>query len=390
MAGAGWRQFTVGQLLTSAQVQTFLQDQSVQVHASAAARSSALGTAVSEGMVSYRTDDKALELYAGSAWTPVMQGRNAVINGAFDFWQRGTSFTNATTYTADRWSCSRDGSTTINVTQQTFTPGTAPVAGYEAQYFMRIASTVVSAATFYAGYKVEDVRSFAGQTVTLSYWAKANTPVSNTPLYVQNFGTGGSSAVVVANLATHSITTSWQRFSVTFTLGSIAGKTIGTNNCLELQVIRSATTANVDIWGVQLEAGSVATPFQRNAENLQGELAACQRYYEKSFDPETAPSNGPNTTSFLTTRGLLGGVSLNVGDSLSVPFKVSKRAVPTITLFGNSNGHFGYTTTSAGLTFNANAWGVGNIGVSSFTGQQGVVNNTLVVVQGHWVASAEL
>jgi hypothetical protein len=344
MAGAGWRQFTVGQLLTSAQVQTFLQDQAVQVFASAAARSSALGTAVSAGMVSYRADDRALELYAGSAWQPVLQGRNAIINGGMDIWQRGTSFTNATTYTADRWSCSRDGSTTINVTQQTFTPGTAPVAGYEAQYFMRIASTVVSAATFYAGYKVEDVRSFAGQTVTLSYWAKANTPVSNTPLYVQNFGTGGSSAVVVANLATHSITTSWQRFSVTFTLGSIAGKTIGTNNCLELQVIRAATTANVDLWGVQLEAGSVATPFSLAGGTLQGELAACQRYYYRN--------NGVQTYSRFAQGGSWEAASARMYQT--VQFPVSMRTAPTSTEISNLGVYDGTTiigVSSASITF---------------------------------------
>jgi hypothetical protein len=68
MAGAGWRSFSAGAVLTAAQVQTYLQDQTVQVHASAAARSSALGTAVSAGMVSYRADGTALEYYNGSAW----------------------------------------------------------------------------------------------------------------------------------------------------------------------------------------------------------------------------------------------------------------------------------------------------------------------------------
>lgn len=69
MPGAGWRTFTAGAVLTAAQVQTFLQDQAVQVYASSAARSSALGTAVSAGMVSYLTAGQQMDYYNGTSWT---------------------------------------------------------------------------------------------------------------------------------------------------------------------------------------------------------------------------------------------------------------------------------------------------------------------------------
>jgi hypothetical protein len=69
MAGAGWRTFSAGAVLTAAQVQTYLQDQVVQVYASSAARSSALGTAVSSGMLSYVTTGQQLDYYNGSSWT---------------------------------------------------------------------------------------------------------------------------------------------------------------------------------------------------------------------------------------------------------------------------------------------------------------------------------
>jgi len=68
MAGLGRKVFTAGEVLTAANVQGYLQDQVVQVHASAAARSSALGSAVSTGMVSYRADGTVVEFYNGSAW----------------------------------------------------------------------------------------------------------------------------------------------------------------------------------------------------------------------------------------------------------------------------------------------------------------------------------
>ncbi len=69
MAGSGWRTFTSGAVLTAAQVQNFLQDQVVQVYATTAARSSALGTAVSNGMMSFITTGAQLDYYNGAGWT---------------------------------------------------------------------------------------------------------------------------------------------------------------------------------------------------------------------------------------------------------------------------------------------------------------------------------
>lgn len=71
MAGLGRKTFTAGEVLTAANVQGYLMDQTVMVFAGTAARSSALGTAVSAGMLSYRTDESALEYYNGSSWSAV-------------------------------------------------------------------------------------------------------------------------------------------------------------------------------------------------------------------------------------------------------------------------------------------------------------------------------
>lgn len=69
MAGAGWRSFTAGAVLTAAQIQTYLQDQAVQVYATSAARSSALGTSVATGMVSFVTATEGLDVYTHGTWT---------------------------------------------------------------------------------------------------------------------------------------------------------------------------------------------------------------------------------------------------------------------------------------------------------------------------------
>ena len=69
MAGSGWRTFSAGAVLTAAQVQNYLQDQVVQVYATTSARSSALGTSVSAGMVSFITGTEGLDVYTHGSWT---------------------------------------------------------------------------------------------------------------------------------------------------------------------------------------------------------------------------------------------------------------------------------------------------------------------------------
>jgi hypothetical protein len=262
-------------------------DQSVMTFADSASRGSAIGTAT-EGMVSYLNNTNSLELYDGSSWGQLNPSSgNAIINGAFDIWQRGTAVStgvdNTQFYTADRFFVQRDGTgSTATVTRQTFTPGAAPVAGYEGQFFFRFDQTVAGSggATSQVRQFIEDVRSFAGQTITVSFFAKADSArtLRGTAI-VQAFGSGGSTAVsqVGSDIA---ITTSWARYSQTFTLDSVSGKTIGAGSALGITIrLPLNVVQTIDIWGVQVEAGSTATPFRRNANSLQGELAACQRYY---------------------------------------------------------------------------------------------------------------
>jgi hypothetical protein len=209
-------------------------------------------------------------------------GKNKIINGDFGVWQRGTSITvptGTTTYTTDRYYAFSDHSSgTASVSRQTFSPGTAPVAGYEGQYFARW--TQGTGATYWEfAQKIEDVRTYAGQTVTFSFWAKASASASINLLISQIFGSGGSGAVTVSSTA--SITTSWARYSATLNVPSISGKTIGTGSSLQVYINQSTpvNSLQIDFWGWQVEAGSVATAFQTATGTIQGELAACQRYF---------------------------------------------------------------------------------------------------------------
>jgi hypothetical protein len=213
-------------------------------------------------------------------------GKNKILNGDFGIWQRGTSFSNpaAGDFNADRWLVSVNGTgVTRTISRQTFTAGTAPVSGYEGSYFLRYAVSVIGTATANnLIQKIEDVQTYAGQTISLSFWAKAASGFTMpAPVIGQNFGSGGSGSVYTSvTMNSTSIGTSWARYTGSVSVPSIAGKTIGTGSNLELTIQGlGAGTFTLDIWGVQVEAGSIATPFQTATGTKQGELAACQRYY---------------------------------------------------------------------------------------------------------------
>lgn len=216
-------------------------------------------------------------------------GKNKIINGNFSVNQRSFTTTSTTGYTFDRWYAIIVGASQT-YTPQTFTPGTAPVAGYEGSTFLRMVTVGGASNLATINQRIEDVRTFAGQTMTLSFWAKA---ASGTPriglLTNQNFGSGGSSTVNVSDTFL-TIGTSWARYSFTVAIPSIAGKTIGAGSYLEFQIQPNNAfwavgqqTGTFDIWGVQAEAGNRATPFQTaSGGSIQGELAMCQRYYYRA------------------------------------------------------------------------------------------------------------
>ena len=272
-------------------------------------------------------------------------GKNKIINGDFGVWQRGTTFNSilAGVYSTDRFQLSFDGTgATRNVTRQTFTPGTAPQAGYEGKYFLRIDQTVAGTGGTFASLvqKIEDVRTFAGQTITLSFWAKANTNVSfyNIPGVQQQFGSGGSASVTTNATGTAAaLTTSWQRFNYQIAVPSISGKTIGTDGTDAVQitirtVLNSAIT--IDFWGVQVEVGSKATPFQTaSGGSIQNELAMCQRYYQKSFPQGTAPATNAGRTGAVENFAIRAAGALGIS---FVRFPVIMRGTPTVTMFNPS------------------------------------------------------
>ena len=218
---------------------------------------------------------------SGGAVNPFAAGKNKIINGDFNIWQRGTSST-TNGFLADRFNAGFGAATSYSQSRQTFAPGTAPVAGYEGKYFWRANITNVGSETaWYLNTYIEDVQTLAGQTATLSFWVKGDSARNVEVYFYQQFGTGGSTAVNTQIGLNFTLSTSWQRITRTINVPSIAGKTIGTGNFVQLFFAAANPTNGFtfDLWGMQLEAGSVATPFQTATGTIQGELAACQRYY---------------------------------------------------------------------------------------------------------------
>jgi hypothetical protein len=253
------------------------------------------------------------------------------VNGAFDFWQRGTSFTNpaAGSYTADRWRTAFETSapTSYTVSRQTFTPGTQPdnVAG---EYFWRGSLTTLGLATAVrVSQRIEDVSTFANQTATFSFYAKSDTTRTQTINADQIFGSGGSTAVTLAS-QTITTTTSWQRFTLSFSFPSITGKTLGAGHCVQVTISQNTTNgSSLDLFGTQFETG-VVSPFRRNADSIQGELAACQRYFQRI-------QNNALSFGFL---GICSGTTIG----LCVHFPtVEMRVSPTVTF--DSIGNFALT-----------------------------------------------
>jgi hypothetical protein len=277
-------------------------------------------------------------------------GKNKIINGDFGVWQRGAgAFTSDGVYSADRYNLGVGGSGTLSVTRETFTPGTAPVSGYESQYFMQAVTASTSGTTDYkiVSQYIEDVRTFAGQTTTFSFWAKA---ASGTPKIAieafQSFGSGGSSNVFTYG-GQVTLSTSWTRYTLTIAIPSVSGKTIGAGSFLGMRFWLSAGSdfnsrtgslgnqnATFQIWGVQHEQGSTATSFQTATGTIQGELAACQRYYYRNFPAVTDIPLGQGSAN--GTRYILAVIAL----------PVSMRVAPTSAEFSALKATDGATAAS--------------------------------------------
>jgi hypothetical protein len=300
---------------------------------------------------------------------PLAGFRNAIINGNFDVWQRGASIaglgagTTHYDYTADRWwvfgERSGGSNRSLTVSRQDFALGQTAVPG-EPEHFLRYQE--VSAGSGYVnkslGQIIEDVRTFAGQQVTISFWAKAAASLTLPEVGLrQYFGADGSpSADVFTTLGTSLVIgTSWTKHTFTATVPSISGKTLGTNGGDGFSLFwdfPNTGTFTFDIAQVQLEPGPVATPFERRP--IGTELALCQRYYHTTYVEYATASGNINTQSdrVTFTNYYYRRVDSSGSFRERVLFFQRMRQAPTVTIYSPLDGAAGQMVKFTGGTGN--------------------------------------
>jgi len=331
MAGAGAKLFNSGDVLTAAQVNTYLMDQTIMKFDSVSARDAAFGGAgeptLAEGMFAYTTDTNTLWLYTGSTdgWVNVLgssigqqalSNRNVIINGAMQVAQRGTSSTGLTGagyFTADRWNmfASSLGTWTQSVEND------APTgSGFRKSLKMLCTTADASPAAgdvllFTQNLEGQNVQQFlkgtsSAKQFSLTFWVKGST----TGTYIVELNDADNSRSVSAAYSI-AVAGTWEKKTVTFpadttgafdndnasslelifwlgagsdytsgTLATTWGTRTNANRAVGGTNLAGAINRYWQVTGVQLEAGAVATPFE--FEDYGVTLAKCQRYYYRN------------------------------------------------------------------------------------------------------------
>ena len=263
----------------------------------------------------------------------VAKNQNGVYNSSMDIAQRGTTFTTVSgvVYTLDRWSswASAVGSSLVT-TQEA---GTA-TSRYSAKLRRSTGNTNTGGLYYFQSLETADSYRFQGQTVTLSFYAKAGANFSAaSSILVSNVATGtGTDQILynytgtVNNTQNNTLTTSWQRFTQTVTLSASATEV--SVSFLYTPVGTAGADDSFFVTGIQLEVGSVATSYNRMSGSIQGETSACQRYYVR------LGANNGGTTGAYSTYG--NGYSTTSTDaSINITLPTTMRIPPTVVEFSN-------------------------------------------------------
>jgi hypothetical protein len=334
-------------------------------------------------------DGSAAGNFSSSNSGPLAGFRNRIINGNFNIAQRGTSFASAGGYTLDRWIVANVGTMVCTVSQSTDVPNNTFQSSHKVD--VTTADTSIAAGDYATVIQIIEgynVRDLIGTTFTLSFWVKS--PKTGThSVGFRNVGTGSPVASDRSHIKEYTITTAntWEYKTLTVTGGLITAGTWNWTTGSGLHIVFAlacgttyqntadawqtgnffATANQVNVMdntandffltGVQLEPGSVATPFEQRP--IGTELALCQRYFESGIGK-------------IAGYGLPGTANAN-----PVYFKATKRATPTLTY-------------AVGTTSNLAVFDIRNAAVSGAEWFAQVIATGGYIWTGTWTASAEL
>jgi len=270
-------------------------------------------------------------------------GKNFLINGGMDIWQRGTSFVipaSTITYSADRW-CDYCATASVQTVSQVSPGSTLSQFQYALRSQRTSASTSVSSQYVSQSIETKNSLPMAGQTITWSFWARAGANYSATSNLLtvqlqagtgtdQNALNGFTGASNVIN-STATLTTSWQKFSYSTTIASTVTQLAV--SFIEIPTGTAGANDYFDITGVQLEIAPQATPFSRAGGSIGGELALCYRYYYRTtaYNQTTGSTYGFSQLSTANVASSAGQIYLQP----MVP--VTMRTNPTALDYNLSN-----------------------------------------------------
>jgi hypothetical protein len=308
---------------------------------------------------------------------------NPILNSAAQIWQRGTSVTGSTTaFCADRWQAYRSTTGSTFSRQVTGDTTNLPNIQYAIRAQRNSGDTATNDLNITQNIETANSIPFAGKTVTVSFYARkgANFSSSTSSIFTQVFtGTGtdqnvysGYTGQAVPNNTSATLTTTWQRFTTTFAIAATATEI---SILFGYNPVGTAGAADYfELTGVQMDIGSVALPFRTYAGTIQGELAACQRYYwllgsgssnvlgtgfyqsgSRIHCPVLFPNTMRTAPTLVSTSGTNYYNMQTVSDDNFNSLTISVASTQTAYLFNNSevSGTFGNAGTV--LTNNASA-----------------------------------
>jgi hypothetical protein len=243
--------------------------------------------------------------------------KNLVINGGFDVWQRGTSFTDTviwTRYTADRFNIANSGANSV-VSRSNLVPDNKGFK-HSLQYSGN------SSDAFLLQY-VEGSNVVSGRTATFSFWLNGTIDdLAPTLGYIYD---GSYHSITSETVTLVETVGTWNRYAKTHTFAA------GDYNPIVRIDFKEGVSSTIQTTGWQLELGSVATPFEHRSYGE--ELALCQRYYQKYNSRYNLSNYHPDYRT------------------ISMPFPVTMRTTPSTSVLSsthtvttaNQNSNTGYT-----------------------------------------------
>lgn len=292
----------------------------------------------------------------------LFSNKNVIINGDFNVWQRNTSFTSIAdgAYCADRWTYYKSGAMVHDISRSSDVPSLAQ-AGRLFNYSLLMDCQTIDASIGASDFCVIQQRvegynwlPLAQKPVTLSFWVKA----TKTGKYCASLGNGSPFDKSIVKEFTINASDTWEYKTLTFTASPASGTWDFTNGLgIRVSICLAAGSSyqtTADVWqntnyfatsnqvnacdsasnnfrlcGVQLEAGSIATPFEQRS--FQHELTLCQRYYQFVY----------SGSSFVSIVHASAGIV-----SVKANFRQQMRTSPTV-------GQTGIINAQNGTGFNA-------------------------------------